>query len=274
MTGKTHVGAFSCLRQFLPDHDDAEAEFGPFDTTNAFFRSLIGKARQMNNRPELAALQLFIGALPDYRFDGSPFHFAVPDFDSQNILVDDGGEVAGIIDWDNICIYPRELGALTYPAWITVDPMMYDMYQDQPNCDSESDLHGYRTMYTNAIDRASQGRLGVVTRNSHVVQALFDAAGTLSPTTMTHLAKYVWGSNGLTFEVIEAIGHCAWYSQKPTDIARVVGEHSLPVLCQAGWLGAIEWDKYGSSEDEDMAEQPERAADDDAVKTASQDELT
>ena len=68
----------------------------------------------------LAVLQLFISALTDITLDGPPFILSHPDFDSQNVLVDDDGAITGIIDWDNVDVRPRQVAA-AYPMWLTVD---------------------------------------------------------------------------------------------------------------------------------------------------------
>ena len=66
----------------------------------------------------------------------------------------DAGDVVAFIDWDGIATYPRQIGALAYPSWLTVDwdPLMYDGYKKKPHYDTEEDLHTYRKMYSDAVD--------------------------------------------------------------------------------------------------------------------------
>ena len=50
-------------------------------------------------------------------------HYTIcfPDFDWQNIMVNDSGEITGFIDWDDVEIKPMSSGAGTYPSWLTRD---------------------------------------------------------------------------------------------------------------------------------------------------------
>ncbi len=49
------------------------------------------------------------------------------DFDIQNLIVSEDGELRGIIDWDGVAAVPRTLGNERYPEWLTRDwdPGMY-----------------------------------------------------------------------------------------------------------------------------------------------------
>ncbi|KAJ3494911.1 hypothetical protein NLG97_g3766 [Lecanicillium saksenae] len=60
-----------------------------------------------------------------------PFVFAHPDFDIQNFIVNEEGELQAIIDWDGVCTVPRSIGNLSLPGWLTRDwdPAMYG-YQE------------------------------------------------------------------------------------------------------------------------------------------------
>ncbi|KAH6894197.1 hypothetical protein B0T10DRAFT_558352 [Thelonectria olida] len=87
---------------------------------------------------------------------------AHPDLDMQNIIVNENGELQGIIDWDGVCMVPRSMGNRSYPKWLTQDwnPFGY-MYSEpteeadpstkQACCsgsdDSPSVLKDYRTIY-------------------------------------------------------------------------------------------------------------------------------
>ncbi|KAL4967824.1 phosphotransferase family protein [Aspergillus stella-maris] len=56
-----------------------------------------------------------------------PFVLAHPDFDVQNFLVSEDGELLSIIDWDGVSTVPRSIGNRRYPGWLTRDwdPAMY-----------------------------------------------------------------------------------------------------------------------------------------------------
>ncbi|KAI0897653.1 kinase-like protein [Annulohypoxylon nitens] len=44
-----------------------------------------------------------------------------PDFDAQNVMVDDEGNITGFLDWDHAHTLPRSLGYARIPAWLMRD---------------------------------------------------------------------------------------------------------------------------------------------------------
>ncbi|KAK7419039.1 hypothetical protein QQX98_003541 [Neonectria punicea] len=77
-----------------------------------------------------------------------PFVLTHPDFDIQNVLVSEDGQVQGIIDWDGVAAVPRAIGNESYPSWLTRDwdPMMYRYEgdeEDDEEDDEESDEDGH-----------------------------------------------------------------------------------------------------------------------------------
>ncbi|KAI9065145.1 hypothetical protein FKP32DRAFT_525116 [Trametes sanguinea] len=214
----------------LEDEDDR----GPFTSTHAYLSALLAATRAQRDDPTLALLQLLLSALPSRAYDRAPFTLGHPDFDAQNVFLDARtGAVAALVDWDGVAAAPRELGALTYPMWLTVDwdPFAYAGYRaHQPHCDGEETLRALRRFYTGAVDRASgEGRRwGRVTRNSHLVSTLeIGITNELSRLEVVYrLGKYVFGSGRLVFEMLEGIEHCAWYNRKEEDVAEVIGEQT------------------------------------------------
>ncbi|KZT24278.1 hypothetical protein NEOLEDRAFT_1179522 [Neolentinus lepideus HHB14362 ss-1] len=203
--------------------DGPDGEMGPFSNLHEYLGTLLAERRKRYDSPRLAALSILLGSLPDPRYDSAPFIFNHPDFDSQNIFVDEGtAEVSAMIDWDGVAVVPRQLGALTYPAWITVDwdPIMYRLYKQKPHYDTEDDLHGYRTMYT-ALSQAQAD----VTRNSHVVSAIACAITEEHTTAdiVHHLFNFVFGSS--MFEALMGLENAPWYNIGLLDIARVTESH-------------------------------------------------
>ena len=53
-----------------------------------------------------------------------------PDFDIQNFIVSEEGDLQGIIDWDGFTVAPRSLGNERYPGWLSRD--------------WDSDMYGYK----------------------------------------------------------------------------------------------------------------------------------
>lgn len=87
----------------------------------------------------------------------SPFVLAHPDFDIQNFIVSEDGELQGIIDWDGVAAMPRSRGNEGYPGWLTRDwdPMMYGYQESMEDGvepegvweDSPESLAHYRDVY-------------------------------------------------------------------------------------------------------------------------------
>ncbi|KAK3329701.1 hypothetical protein B0H66DRAFT_35093 [Apodospora peruviana] len=73
------------------------------------------------------------------------FVLAVPDFDSQNIMTDDQGNLTGLIDRDFVQTMPRCLGYSRYPGWITRDwnPLMFG-WPGSSRENSPEELERYR----------------------------------------------------------------------------------------------------------------------------------
>ncbi|KAI9059521.1 hypothetical protein FKP32DRAFT_1679786 [Trametes sanguinea] len=207
--------------------EGAHEDFGPFATTHAYLTELLAlrrKTGRTRNVPPYALLQLFIGALPNSQLDAGPFTFGHPDYDLQNVFVDDKtGRVVGIIDWDGVTVQPPELGALAYPAWLTHDwnPAAYDFDFSQPQIELEIEMHTYRRMYTEAVRRASEDKedQAAVTSNSHVVYGLFSAITSPAAlyTVIYRLGEYAFGSSTLTSILLEEIEHSAWYKMLSGD---------------------------------------------------------
>lgn len=213
---------------------DTPVPAGPFDTAHSFLSFLLSIRRHTSDSPMLAVLQLFYSALTDRTLDGPPFVLSHPDFDSQNVLVDDDGTITGIIDWDNVDIRPRQGAAAAYPMWLTVDwdPLFYGWSkdaspEDNARYDSPAELATYRRAYLDAITRASKGKLTHITVNSHIWTTLYIAVsnGIATSGIVDHLSKFVFGSRLLGYEVEEGIRGGAWYAleQTPGTIAEIAG---------------------------------------------------
>lgn len=90
-----------------------------------------------------------------------PFVLAHPDFDFQNILVEDDGTVCGIIDWDGVATVPHSVGCLRYPLWLTrdwdahyTDPSGEDYADIDHDQNTPEELRCYRAMYAQFIEAA------------------------------------------------------------------------------------------------------------------------
>ncbi|KAM0355702.1 hypothetical protein ACHAPU_000087 [Fusarium lateritium] len=126
---------------------------------------------------EAKILETLIKNSPDLE-SHSRFVLCPPDFDSQNILVDDKGNVTGLIDWDLCHTMPPHQGYAAYPSWITRDwdPLMYGWpympdYEDPPDT-----LQRYREHYNKEMGKAlSWEGDWKFTENSHISEAVWNA---------------------------------------------------------------------------------------------------
>ncbi|KAI0359536.1 hypothetical protein OH77DRAFT_1517948 [Trametes cingulata] len=201
--------------------DGSQKECGPFHTAHEYINARLASRRARESDPQelawMALAQLFLGALPETAYDGAPFTIGHPDYDMQNIFVDDTGRVVGIIDWDGVHIQPREAGAVRYPWFLMRDwnPSMYDGDEDE--------LGTYRKMYTDAVRVASGGKLDVVTRNSHVVTTLYAAASGCygNQGMLIRLGEYLFGSDLVLMEMWQGLQHGGWLTGPANEVARV-----------------------------------------------------
>ncbi|KAI0359522.1 kinase-like protein [Trametes cingulata] len=226
--GSYHIVPFpSAASLLLLDNKPSDGEIGPFHTTHEFLRTLLDLRRSTEKQPWLALLQMFIGAIVDARTDGPPFALGHPDFNSQNIIVDDTGRVVGLIDWDGVFVGPLQMSALVYPSWLTIDwdPMMYSQWETQPGeYDSEEDLRMYRKMYADAIGAAAGEQFASITRNSHVLITLYIAITNFlltTPIVYDSLGTYIFGSPDIVHSVLGGIEHGGWYTGSPNEPAEL-----------------------------------------------------
>ena len=99
-----------------------------------------------------------------------------PDFDSQNIMIDEQGNLTGLIDWDNAQIMPRFLGYCSYPEFLMCDwHPMYDWCPCQPK-DSPEELVRYRQIYSDKMIQMLGGEGDAIfAAKSHIFAAVEQA---------------------------------------------------------------------------------------------------
>lgn len=117
------------LEQDNPDYMPAYFPSGPYKTAKEFYTSALNRQKPGSSEFLLGQRQLllfFIDCMDDFfANDRQSFVLAHPDFDIQ-------GDVVGIIDWDGVGAWPKSLGNLRYPGWLTRDwdPGMYGYGSD------------------------------------------------------------------------------------------------------------------------------------------------
>jgi len=155
------------------DEASDEAPFcdiGPFHDLRDYLLHMIKGHRPPIERFGIGInrmLALFIEWLPEH-YVKAPFGLAHPDYDLQNVLVDEDGTVCGLIDWDGVAAVPRSIGCQSYPKWLTHDwdPFFYDydiesrkLYHEcGPSEHSPEELAHYRAMYAKFMEKALTGQ--------------------------------------------------------------------------------------------------------------------
>ena len=154
---------------------------GPYDTVAAYLHDHVVASDNTNSPWKLAKTKVTKAALrylPSLKSSSQGFVLSVPDFDSQNILVDEEGNLTGIIDWDLVQTIPRCVGYARYPGWITRDwdPLMHGWPKICLE-NSPDELHRYRMHYNQSMGEAMQrSEDWEFTRNSHIWEAIWIAA--------------------------------------------------------------------------------------------------
>ena len=162
--GFSHVGDMIKMDRDLDKIFDGEEVWGtptatePFDTTKSYLLARLDDPEvpevQRWTKAELALLRLAIDSIPPSLDRNGNFALGHPDFNYQNIFVDDEGKITGIIDWDGVHTLPRALGFARYPSWITRDwdPVKYGYGEpDGREEDSPEQLINYRREYASAM---------------------------------------------------------------------------------------------------------------------------
>ena len=110
--------------------------------------------------------------------DDEGFVLTAPDFDSQNVMVDDDGRLMGIVDWDLASTMLRCIGYCRYPAWITRDwdPVGYGWPGSEEE-NSPEELKRYREYYDGSLGSHHRRMKGwEFTERSHMWGAICIAA--------------------------------------------------------------------------------------------------
>lgn len=162
-------------------------EFGPFRTTIDYL-SYVHDIQERDPHPVAVGcrklLTRMIEILPlsvDDGFDvgnDETFVLTAPEFDSQNFMVDEHGNLTGIIDWDHVQTMPRCLGYCSYPEWITLDcdPSRYNDSRSRTE-NLPVQLQRYRQQYAAEMTRQLRGQGDArFAKKSHIFGAVKVAA--------------------------------------------------------------------------------------------------
>jgi hypothetical protein len=142
-------------------------------------------------------LRLAVDSIPPSLIKDDHFYLSPPDFDMQNVFIDDNGNITGIIDWDSARTMPLIRACVRYPLWITRDwnPTMYRWQEEEEekkgssnnaahtcSCfeeNSPTELSRYRRVYADAfaaLDLPAELYASELTRLSHILESIEFAA--------------------------------------------------------------------------------------------------
>ncbi|CAH0043427.1 unnamed protein product [Clonostachys solani] len=172
-------------------------------------------------------LKELIKCIPE-PINDKPFVLAHPDFDIQNFLVSEDGQLLGIIDWDGVCCSARSYGNEAYPGWLTRDwdPSMYGYHEsmdegEEPvGCweDSPEALQRYRIVYDEIMSKFREKDAGIsLTRISLITESLIIAAG--DPMCRHGIIHKIIDEISMVLELAESLNF--------TDLAEAFAEDSV-----------------------------------------------
>lgn len=162
-----------------PDDDPIYAECAASSDPKAYYTFMLDKYPQQNPIPK--GVEMLLRQLISWIPEPSgmhPFVLTHPDFDIQNCIVSEDGELQGLIDLDGVAALPRTLGNERYPRWLTRDwdPTVYwyeesmedgvepeGVREDSPDC-----LAYYRGVYDDTMVKYRAERGGGSTPTSAV----------------------------------------------------------------------------------------------------------
>ncbi|KAJ2984770.1 hypothetical protein NUW58_g5889 [Xylaria curta] len=166
-----------------PADDPIYATYAASSDPKAYYTFMLDLHPEENSFQKglVALLRQLISWIPEPS-GADRFVLTHPDFDIQNFIVSEDGDLRGIIDWDGVAAVPRTLGNARYPGWLTRDwdPAMYGyresmeqgtepdgVWEDSPAC-----LVDCRQIYRAAIakNRRDDGsvdlcRMSLITDN-------------------------------------------------------------------------------------------------------------
>ncbi|KAJ9629844.1 hypothetical protein H2203_002226 [Taxawa tesnikishii (nom. ined.)] len=148
---------------------------------------------------------------------GERFSLKPPDFDWQNILVDDEGNVTGFLDWDYTVTVPAFMGWCIYPYWLMEDwQEEYSWPKEEAGwgiSSSPDELERYRNDYARYM-RAACGDQGDCrfTSKSHLYQTASAVLSAGSARTVEFMEKVVWTvlPRVRTSLVLDRLGQHGW----------------------------------------------------------------
>ncbi|KAL9132056.1 MAG: hypothetical protein Q9217_000184 [Psora testacea] len=197
---------------------------GPFTTSKSYLRHYLNKHKNVGHcYPLTIGSQKLVYSMirhlpsstnnPSARQGLETFVLSLPDYDSQNIMIDERGNLTGIIDWDNVQAVPRFLGYSSFPGWITRDwdPIMYN-YPGNERENSPEELEQYRERYSSKMKQLlHEDGDSCFTTKSHVYEAVAIAAT----------------NDDCRLEIVRKLVKCVFEERDALDLIEDVGQGEL-----------------------------------------------
>ena len=194
------------------NEDDEEKmavkQLGPFNTSKSYLQYCLDNLeRPKVFRPLAHGCKKLLASMIRYlpsssdQFTGSEsetFVLSIPDYDSQNIMIDERGNLTGIIDWDHVQSLPRFLGYSSFPGWITRDwdPLMYHYTRIETE-NSPEELEQYRLQYCDKMNQLLKGKNDArFTMKSHIYEAV--AIAIMNSDNRLYIMQLLVGCLGVT----------------------------------------------------------------------------
>ncbi|QDS70739.1 hypothetical protein FKW77_003315 [Venturia effusa] len=100
------------------------------------------------------------------------FVLAPPDFNWQNVLIDENCNITGLLDWDRVATVPRLLGFTKTPLWLNSDWLPGHQWSGKEG-ETDHDFERYRKAYASCMAEAME-RTGdcIYTGKSHLFDSL------------------------------------------------------------------------------------------------------
>jgi len=153
---------------------------GPYITTQEYLLDNSDDAEPDVSRAYMEVIRWAVESIPSHMTVDGSFTLSPPDFNYQNIFIDDDANITGLIDWDCVKTSPRGLGCARYPSWITRDwdPGMYGWPEETAiEENSPTELSRYRQHYAAVWKELDPpGYHPDQTKLSHILEAIKIAA--------------------------------------------------------------------------------------------------
>jgi hypothetical protein len=132
-----------------------------------------------------------------------------PDLDMQNILVDDSGNVVGILDWEGCLAVPRCVGYASVPDFLRRDWLKGYSPQERPHMTTWQ-LDHYRKVYSDAMLETGAPDAKYAAKSA-MYRAIVDAVSQGSPMDLIHkICAHIPGLRLADIEELEELVGKGW----------------------------------------------------------------